>query len=190
MVNSTIKIYGPAYQRPQLERELIWATPGQRGFTDAFRQAMEVRSGSAPSGLGTGPNLPSMTSLLANQLASASGSGSGSGSGPGSQRSVTGAEIEAHRAMLRAHEEARQRNLELANMMSYMEKFGGGGGEGGAKAREDMLEAVCGGQDVLVRSVLFSVLSVVSFCVMHSPSLYLRSPHSISISCAYSANKC
>src|ERR1700761_4357528 len=35
----SIRIFGAAFMRPQLEPLLKWATPGQRGFTDAMRQA-------------------------------------------------------------------------------------------------------------------------------------------------------
>src|SRR5215813_3616783 len=49
----TLKIYGAPHRRPELESLLRWATPGQKGFTDALRPAghrAAQMSASIPSG--------------------------------------------------------------------------------------------------------------------------------------------
>ncbi|KAG7098689.1 hypothetical protein E1B28_000603 [Marasmius oreades] len=49
----TVKIYGPADKRSELERSLIWATPGQRGFSrtnNAGPSRSQYQSVQAPDG--------------------------------------------------------------------------------------------------------------------------------------------
>ena len=48
-ISRTLKIYGRPGLRPQLEPLLKWATPGQRGFTDALRAKTGYVGSSYPS---------------------------------------------------------------------------------------------------------------------------------------------
>ncbi|KAK7005619.1 DNA repair protein rad5 [Favolaschia claudopus] len=56
----TLKIYGPADKRQELEPRLIWATPGQRGFSTASSsRALTASLAPRPSQAGTSTQRPS-----------------------------------------------------------------------------------------------------------------------------------
>lgn len=108
--------------RPQLEQMLVWATPGQRGFTDAMRQAANPAYAMVQP-----PPLP---------LPSAA---------PKPNAAPLPARSAAVEAQARAQLEARQKAVSLALMLKDMEKVSDD------DRRSKLLDAVCSKEDILVR---------------------------------------
>lgn len=103
--------------RAQLEPLLKWATPSQKGFTDAVRRKYQATS-------------PSLTQLKASQASSSRAAGSSNPtSSQASQRSssqLTPAQIERARVEKERAERQRAeqiRAIELQNMLSSLEKL-------------------------------------------------------------------
>src|ERR1700754_2322343 len=108
---SSVKIFGPAFMRQQLEAALIWATPGQRGFTDTIRHPMNPVS----QVYSTGSSAP-----MASQATQMSGANSmptplplptssQRSAAPGYSSKAAQAAVRAQQEAARAQQEARQR---------------------------------------------------------------------------------
>ncbi|TFK44820.1 SNF2 family N-terminal domain-containing protein [Crucibulum laeve] len=119
----TLKIYGSSDQRAQLEPQLIWATPGQRGFS-------HTAATMAPAAFVTAGHI----GPLSNSSALSSSAGP-------SQRTParSAAQIEA----ARKQQEALQKAAELKQMLTSLEKVDDEG------RRSSLLDALCSTDDVL-----------------------------------------
>ncbi|KIJ49379.1 hypothetical protein M422DRAFT_65895 [Sphaerobolus stellatus SS14] len=118
-----LKIYGASHRRPELERELIWATPKQRGFTDAMRpagyragQVVGPSTGSIPVGSSIGIAGPSRSTAAA-----------------------SAAQIKVNQAQL----EAKRKSIELQSILSGLKKVDDEG------RRSSLLDIVCPVEDIL-----------------------------------------
>ncbi|TFK73969.1 hypothetical protein BDN72DRAFT_789912 [Pluteus cervinus] len=116
-----LKIYGPSDKRSQLESLLIWATPGQRGFSTASARASA--SGVVPRASSTSTS----TQVASNAQAQR----------PTSQ--MTPAQSEA----LRRQQEAVRNAAELRDMLSTLEKVDD------ESRRTSLLDTLCSAHDIL-----------------------------------------
>ncbi|KAG0704509.1 SNF2 family N-terminal domain-containing protein [Suillus ampliporus] len=131
-LSMTLKIYGPSDKRDQLEPQLIWATPHQRGF--------------APRGTGgvTG-QIPS-TSYAAAVASSSYASQPLSSQRRGATSTQSKAQQEAIRKQqeaVRKQQEALQKATELKLMLGNLEKVDDEG------RRASLLDALCSVDDIL-----------------------------------------
>ncbi|TFY66346.1 hypothetical protein EVG20_g4743 [Dentipellis fragilis] len=136
----TLKIYGAMDKRDQLEPQLVWATPGQRGFPKRAAAAA-----SAHAGYG-GPGLPSAADIVGgSRMPSAySGSAYGAGAyaaGPSASqaRGMTQAQIE----VARKQQESFAKAAELRQILNSLEKVDDEG------RRSSLLDTLCSTEDVL-----------------------------------------
>ncbi|KAG2362277.1 SNF2 family N-terminal domain-containing protein [Suillus spraguei] len=123
-LSMTLKIYGPSDKRDQLEPQLIWATPRQRGFP--------------PRGVGgaAGPAVASSSSI--SQPSSSQRYGA-TATQSKSQKGATKKQQEA----LKKQQEALQNAAELKQMLGGLEKVDDEG------RRASLLDALCSVDDIL-----------------------------------------
>jgi SWI/SNF-related matrix-associated actin-dependent regulator of chromatin subfamily A3 len=168
--------------RPQLEAALVWATPGQRGFTDNLRNQMaysttfdtpnfsQTGGAAAAAGMGMGMGgmgmgmgaamggMAGMAGGMASAMAGALGMGAGSMPIPlpipTSSQMPKGYNPEAAHAAMQAQMEARARAAELAAMLNTLEKVDDAG------RRDSALDSICINENVLVCPVIYSDESV------------------------------
>ncbi|OAX42534.1 hypothetical protein K503DRAFT_847742 [Rhizopogon vinicolor AM-OR11-026] len=126
-LSMTLKIYGPSHKRDQLEPQLIWATPHQRGFTPRG-------TGGAPRAVGQAPSTAS-TSAAAASYASQSSSGQ--------RRGDTSVQSKVQQNAIRKQQEALAKAAELKHMLSNLEKVDDEG------RRASLLDALCSVDDIL-----------------------------------------
>lgn len=134
-LSMTLKIYGPSDKRDQLEPQLIWATPHQRGFPPrgvggSARQASTAYAAAA------GPAVASSSS--ASQLSSSRRNGATATQSKSQQETIR-TQQEAFRKM----QEALQNAAELKQMLGGLEKVDNEG------RRASLLDALCSVDDIL-----------------------------------------
>lgn len=131
----TLKIYGPSDKRDQLEPQLIWATPHQRGFPPrgvggSARQASTAYAAAA------GPAVASSSS--ASQLSSSRRNGATATQSKSQQETVR-----TQQEAVRKLQEALQNAAELKQMLGGLEKVDNEG------RRASLLDALCSVDDIL-----------------------------------------
>ncbi|KAG2342905.1 hypothetical protein BDR05DRAFT_963717 [Suillus weaverae] len=128
-LSMTLKIYGPSDKRDQLEPQLIWATPRQRGFP--------------PRGVGGAAGRVSSTAYAA-AAGSAVASSSYTSQPSSSQRNgATATQSKSQQEAARKHLEALQNAAELKQMLGGLEKVDDEG------RRASLLDALCSVDDIL-----------------------------------------
>jgi SWI/SNF-related matrix-associated actin-dependent regulator of chromatin subfamily A3 len=127
-IHRTLKIYGPSDKRDQLEPQLIWATPHQRGF--------------APRGTGSASRKAGQASSASYASATAAESYA-SQSSSGQRRGATSAQSKAQQETIRKQQEALQKAAELKQMLSSLEKVDDEG------RRASLLDTLCSVDDIL-----------------------------------------
>jgi hypothetical protein len=135
-IHRTLKIYGPSDRRDQLEPQLIWATPRQRGFP--------------PRGVGGAAGQVSSTAYAA-AAGPALASSSSTSQSSSSQRYATTAKqsksqqeaIKKQQEAVRKQQEALQNAAELKQMLGSLEKVDNEG------RRASLLDALCSVDDIL-----------------------------------------
>ncbi|EKM54585.1 uncharacterized protein PHACADRAFT_197015 [Phanerochaete carnosa HHB-10118-sp] len=147
----TIKIYGPADKRAQLEPKLIWATPGQRGFPPRIGGAPVQVPGAPPQR----HNIPPASAYGAGYIGSyAPGAYAGAAvpghagayaGHPSSQRPValTPQQRAAQEEAARKQQEALAKASELRAILNSLEKVDDEG------RRSSLLDQLCSTEDVL-----------------------------------------
>ncbi|CAA7259081.1 unnamed protein product [Cyclocybe aegerita] len=119
----TLKIYGPSDKRNELEPQLVWATPGQRGFPPRTTATHPAPSANASTSYSTGaPGLPVPTA---------------------SQRKANPAQSAAQMEAIRKQQEALQKAAELRQMLNSLEKVDDEG------RRSSLLDTLCSTDDIL-----------------------------------------
>lgn len=141
----TLKIYGAANKRVELERKLIWATPGQRGFS--------ARTGSGPAPVPGAPQrhqIPQPASYGSAYAGPSYGGAYGGSYGAGSsQRGVTVTkkltpqQLAAQQAALKKQAEDMARAQELRQILNNLEKVDDQG------RRSSLLDMLCPTDDLL-----------------------------------------
>ncbi|CAL1707747.1 unnamed protein product [Somion occarium] len=139
-LSMTIKIYGAADKRHILEPKLVWATPGQRGFTstrDGASSSKVARRGASSASAGPSAG-PSAASIVAGPLyASSSQSYASAVARPVVAQSA--AQLEAAQKQA----EALARAAELRDILNNLEKVDDEG------RRSGLLDTLCSTGDVL-----------------------------------------
>ncbi|KZT19055.1 hypothetical protein NEOLEDRAFT_1142558 [Neolentinus lepideus HHB14362 ss-1] len=129
-LSMTLKIYGAADKRAQLEPRLIWATPARRGF---------AKRNNAPTA-STSYQTPARGS---SSIAGASVAPPPSMSTASQQRGMTAAQIQAQQEAARKQQEAWQKAQELQQMLNTLEKVDDEG------RRSSLLDTLCSQEDIL-----------------------------------------
>ncbi|KII92184.1 hypothetical protein PLICRDRAFT_133581 [Plicaturopsis crispa FD-325 SS-3] len=124
----TLKIYGPSDKRSTLEPQLVWATPGQRGFPPRTTGASSQRPPQS-----TQPAYPSSTAA------------SSSMAPPATQKRAKAptAQQLAQQEAARKQQEALRRAHELKQMLTTLEKVDDEG------RRSSLLDTLCSTDDIL-----------------------------------------
>ncbi|KAF8588628.1 hypothetical protein K439DRAFT_1651796 [Ramaria rubella] len=123
--NKTLKIYGASHKRSELEPLLIWATPKQKGFTDAMRPAgyqPDLCSSNVSSSHVMPPPTPST-----------------SYAGPSRSQHVSASQRKAHEDRI----ETLRKAAELHSMLNSLEKVDDEG------RRSSLLDTLCTTDDIL-----------------------------------------
>ncbi|KAH9941011.1 SNF2 family N-terminal domain-containing protein [Amylocystis lapponica] len=148
-LSMTLKIYGAADKRTQLEPLLIWATPHQRGFPKmTVGGARQVPGAPVSSSRGASASQALAGSSSASQAATASSYSTGASyasSYPASQRpaGASAAQMAAQREAVRKQQEALEKAAELRQILNSLEKVDDEG------RRSSLLDTLCSVDDVL-----------------------------------------
>ncbi|KAI0940604.1 hypothetical protein AcW1_003757 [Taiwanofungus camphoratus] len=136
-LSMTLKIYGSPDKRAQLEPMLIWATPGQRGFSP--------RSGNKSQVPGAPPVRNAPRPSASQPVAGPSSVPPAYSSSQHQQRvtGMTAAQIAAQQEMVRKQQEALQKAAELRQILNTLEKVDDEG------RRSSLLDTLCSVDDVL-----------------------------------------
>ncbi|KAF8967874.1 SNF2 family N-terminal domain-containing protein [Flammula alnicola] len=121
----TLKFYGPSDKRSELEPSLIWATPGQRGFTTTNASSRGSSSALASGRTGSMAPIPMPTPSSS------------------SQRPANAAQTAAQREAIHKQQEALQKAAELRQMLNNLEKVDD------ESRRGSLLDTLCSTEDVL-----------------------------------------
>ncbi|EPQ57350.1 hypothetical protein GLOTRDRAFT_74086 [Gloeophyllum trabeum ATCC 11539] len=119
----TLKIYGAADKRNQLEPMLVWATPGQQGFSSRNAAPSASQRAAGPSSMGSIQAVPMPS--------------------PSQQRGMTQAQIQAHQEAVRKQQEALHKAQELQQMLNALEKVDD------ESRRSSLLDTLCSTDDIL-----------------------------------------
>ncbi|TDL17295.1 hypothetical protein BD410DRAFT_794458 [Rickenella mellea] len=130
-ISMTLKIYGASDKRDQLEPQLIWATPRQRGFPPRNAAGPQAVPG-APSTYGNRTPAPTQ-----------SVGGPSSSRMPSRTSGMTAEQAKRQRAQQLAQQEALRKAAELRQMLNNLEKVDDEG------RRESLLDTLCSKDDVL-----------------------------------------
>ncbi|RDB25140.1 DNA repair protein rad5 [Hypsizygus marmoreus] len=120
----TLRIYGASDARDSLEPQLIWATPGQRGFSSRQSASSASRQAAAV--------------MSASQAASYA-----SAVGPSTQRPGAPARTAAQQEAIRKQQEALKKAAELKQMLNNLEKVDD------ESRRSSLLDTLCSTDDIL-----------------------------------------
>ncbi|TFK26482.1 hypothetical protein FA15DRAFT_667364 [Coprinopsis marcescibilis] len=132
----SIKLYGGSDKRPQLEPQLVWATPGQKGFPKSATRQSQALTAAPPTYT---PN------IIGGRVQSSAGPSysqvvGGMGThGSSQQRAAAAAQQEASRKKL----EAIRKAGELRQMLESLDKVDDDG------RRNSLLDTVCSKDDIL-----------------------------------------
>ncbi|KAA1471714.1 hypothetical protein DENSPDRAFT_837772 [Dentipellis sp. KUC8613] len=139
----TLRIYGAMDKRGQLEPQLIWATPGQRGFPKRTAATASAQAGYASAG---GPGLPSAAAIVGGSRMPSAYSGSAYGSGAyaaGPSASQARGMTQAQMELARRQQESFAKAAELRQILNSLEKVDDEG------RRSSLLDTLCSTEDVL-----------------------------------------
>ncbi|TFK54077.1 hypothetical protein OE88DRAFT_1695204 [Heliocybe sulcata] len=127
-LSMTLKIYGAADKRAQLEPRLVWATPGRRGFSQRNNASAASTSYRPPGSSYSG----GMSAAPPPPMPSAS-----------QQRGMTAAQVQAQQEAARKQQEAWQKAQELQQMLNTLEKVDD------ESRRSSLLDTVCSTEDIM-----------------------------------------
>ncbi|KAF7790393.1 hypothetical protein EIP86_001348 [Pleurotus ostreatoroseus] len=136
-LSMTIKIYGPSDKKAQMERSLLWATPGNRGFA-ASANANARGSGAAAAIIPKGRHAASVGAAVPYSFSQA-----GPSRAAPTQPQLTPAQIAAQQEAARKQQEALQKARELRGILDSLEKVDDEG------RRSSLLDTLCAVEDVL-----------------------------------------
>ncbi|KAG2015673.1 DNA repair protein RAD5, variant 2 [Coprinopsis cinerea AmutBmut pab1-1] len=131
VLSITLKFYAPADKRDELEPQLVWATPGQRGFParTSASNARAARGGTANAQGRPAAGYPSVSQGYA------SSQGYGYAGASSQQRGPTPTQLKQQEALRKA--------AELRQMLDSLEKIDDEG------RRNSLLDTVCSKDDIL-----------------------------------------
>ncbi|KAG1890243.1 SNF2 family N-terminal domain-containing protein [Suillus subluteus] len=135
-LSMTLKIYGPSDKRDQLEPQLIWATPRQRGFPPRGVGGAAGQVSSTAYAAAAGPSAASSSSTY--QPSSSQRYGATATQSKSQQEAV-----KKQQEVVRKHLEALQNASELKQMLGSLEKVDNEG------RRASLLDALCSVDDIL-----------------------------------------
>ncbi|KAG2055432.1 hypothetical protein BDR06DRAFT_911542 [Suillus hirtellus] len=135
-LSMTLKIYGPSDKRDQLEPQLIWATPRQRGFPPRGVGGATKQVSSIAYAVAAGPSAASSSST--SQPSSTQRHGAKATQSKSQQEA-----IKKQQEAVRKHQEALQNAAELKQMLGGLEKVDDEG------RRASLLDALCSVDDIL-----------------------------------------
>lgn len=135
-IHRTLKIYGPSDKRDQLEPQLIWATPRQRGFPPRGVGGATKQVSSTAYAVAAGP--PAASSSSTSQPSSSQRYGAKATQSKSQQEA-----IKKQQEAVRKHQEALQNAAELKQMLGGLEKVDDEG------RRASLLDALCSVDDIL-----------------------------------------
>ncbi|KAG1816100.1 SNF2 family N-terminal domain-containing protein, partial [Suillus subaureus] len=135
-LSMTLKIYGPSDKRDQLEPQLIWATPRQRGFPPRGSGGAAGQVSSTAYAAATRPAVASSSSI--SQPSSSQRYGATATQSKSQQEAVR-----KQQEAVRKQQEALQNAAELKQMLGSLEKVDNEG------KRASLLDALCSVDDIL-----------------------------------------
>ncbi|KAJ3569860.1 hypothetical protein NP233_g4782 [Leucocoprinus birnbaumii] len=143
----TLKIYGATDKRDVLEAQLIWATPGQRGFASQNNRTAASTSAAMPQTGAARTNYSTTSGARASSIYNAPPPAYTNGNSTARQtHSISAAQQEAmrrHQAAIEKQQEALRKAAELKQMMDGLEKVDDEG------RRSSLLDNLCSVEDIL-----------------------------------------
>lgn len=153
--NRVLSLYGPASKRDEVRRKLVWATPGQRGFT----QTTGSSGGTGSSNFGI--VMPARSYDYSGRTQAMPTPTVGLPSRAGSSAASASAQVQARQELMRKQQEAFKKHrddalrrqqesvakaAELKSMLTTLEKVDDEG------RRSSLLDTICAAEDILALS--------------------------------------